>query len=145
MTNKRHKEVVLKASKEVLKEYKNNTHYNNINNCSLCNVFYNKFEENFSKCKHCPMKIFDFGCMEFGCMNRKCEPVTQRAIYRTIDIENLTFINRTKRVIEFYEKFIELVKKSRHCRVNTSSGNQSTFARKLLKLDNEIYLKYKKV
>lgn len=145
MTNKEHKELALKASKEILKEYKDNAHRSSTNSCSLCKAFYDQSKFNYIRCKNCPMSIFEgYLKLQFGCMNRKCKPVSQLSSRRTIDTENLTFIKNTKRVIEFYEKFIELVEKSRHCRVKTPSGNQSTFARKLLKLDNETYLKHKK-
>lgn len=140
MTDKEHKQAILDASVVILQEYKNRTHHSSLTSCELCKRFYNSLRN--ARCGDCPMALFEIDKrLRKGCAVRKCSMVNQHSNLVTTATPSL---KETKRVIEFYEEFIKLVKSSRHCRLKTKSGNTSLFARRLMILDTNIFLKHER-
>lgn len=143
MTDKEHKQAVLDASVIILQEYKTYKHRSLLSSCELCKRFFNYLEEKEeNECGDCPMALFEaFKGVYHGCTLRKCRMVNQLdSFFAPVKVD----LKKTKRVIEFYEEFIKLVKSSRHCRLKTKSGNTSLFARRLKILDTNIFFKYER-
>jgi hypothetical protein len=129
------KQRTLSAMQVILQEYREKRHKAAIYYCPLCSEFYYGNNPNGERCQNCPMDIFkgkrkNKYSFNVGCLRRKCAPIY---------CHDYTKMTKTlKRVIEFYEKAIEVLKN-----VKDEDFTKDCFQR-LIAIDEEIYKKYKK-
>jgi hypothetical protein len=123
---------LLKAMKQILKEYKRNIHIASVAICPLC-LLYNKDDDKKHighECRLCPMHVFHKYSFDlYFCLYRKCEPINCN--------KNTKNTNELKAVIDFYKEAIATVQKMTEEQLN--KPRSFSF---LIKIDKLVAKKY---